>query len=63
MYKVVVDGRFENVTEQAITAADLDGDPNEWVGRIPASAEQFAAAVTRKKLTSNLSDMVYAFKA
>jgi superfamily II DNA or RNA helicase len=63
MYKIVVDGRFENVTEQAITAADLDGDPNEWVGRIPASAEQFAAAVTRKKLTSNLSDMVYAFKA
>ena len=63
MYRIAADGSVQIVREEALTPNDMDGDPSVWIARPPAAAEDFAAAVTRKKLMSNLSDTVYAFKA
>ena len=63
MYRIASGGSMQNVAEDALVANDMDGDPQVWISRPPADVSDFAAAVTRKKLVSRLSDTVYAFKA
>jgi len=62
-YRVRVDRVTQNVAEAAIAVEMIDDDPHDWVTRIAGVARQIAATLTRAKLTEQLTDTVYSFRA
>jgi len=62
-YAVRCDGRTRIVDEAAVSVADIDDDPHEWIQRPVCAARQIAATLTRAKLIEHLTDMVYSFRA
>lgn len=62
-YRVRVDGVTQNVAESAIAIELIDDDPHVWITRAIGLARQIAATLTRAKLTEQLTDTVYSFRA
>ena len=62
-YRVRVDGRTVSLPERELLAPTDDDDPYEWIERVPAPVHRFAATLTRAKLSENLTDTVYSFRA
>lgn len=62
-YRVRVDGRTVSLPERELLAPTDDDDPYEWIEGDPAPVHRFAATLTRAKLSENLTDTVYSFRA
>lgn len=62
-YSVRVEGRTASFAERDLLVSAIDDDPYEWIARPPASADRFAATLTRSKLRVQLTDTVYSFRA
>lgn len=63
LYDLRLDGRRQQLSEEQIELFPDDDDPMAWVATSPASAERFAATLTRAKLEGSLSDTVFSFRA
>ena len=62
-YSIRVEGHTRSVAENEIAHIDVDDDPYDWIDRNFAPARHFAAELTRAKLTKELTDTVYSFRA
>lgn len=62
-YRAKLDGFLRSFTEAGLARAVADDDPLEWVTRPPGSVSEIAAALTRAKLSEQLTDTVYSFGA
>jgi len=58
-----VHGSSTDFPETSLRPPDLDDDPHIWAERRHDSAGNFAATITRAKLTGQLTDTVYSFRA
>ncbi len=63
VYSVYVDGRNQKISEDSLTARPLPDSPDAWVDTTPASADRFAATLTRAKLEGRFTDTVFSFRA
>jgi len=62
-YGVRVGGKSQQVREQSLQVLVIDDDPHQWISREPATANRFAATLTRAKLSEQLTDTVFSFRA
>lgn len=62
-YSVRLKGRTVDVREADLQTPVADDDPEGWIQRTPESAEKLAATITKAKLTEQLTDTVYSFRA
>lgn len=62
-YSVRTKGRTIDVRETGLQPPITDDDPDHWIQRIPDQVDKLAATVTRAKLTEQLTDTVYSFRA
>ncbi len=62
-YGVRVEGRILQHRESSLAPPISDDDPASWIARPPSNARSFAATLTRAKLSGQLSDTVYSFRA
>ncbi len=62
-YNVRIDRRTSWFFEPALAVPHIDDDPYEWIERNVSTADRFAATLTRAKLSTQLTDTVYSFKA
>lgn len=62
-YEIRLDGTTKTMQESSLVSPEIDDDPYEWITRIPAPADRFAATLTRAKLQEQLTDTVYSFRA
>ena len=62
-YSIRVGGKTRQVAEGSIVPMPESGDPQEWIQEPIGIARQIAATLTRAKLTEQLTDTVYSFRA
>jgi len=62
-YDVRLEGRPQQVSESALTAAPPDGDATAWVYDPPAPVSRFGATLTRGKLDQAFTNTVFSFRA
>lgn len=62
-YSVRVDGQTSNLAEADLQRHDPDDDPTEWITSAPSGHRAMSAALTKAKLTANLTDTFYSFGA
>ena len=62
-YDVRLDGGTKQFRERGLAAPEIDDDPFEWIARPADPARRMAATITRAKLSEDLTDTVYSFRA
>ena len=62
-YDVRLDGGTKNLRESTLAAPEIDDDPFDWIARPADPARRLAATITRAKLSEDLTDTVYSFRA
>jgi superfamily II DNA or RNA helicase len=63
VYDIRVDGRIRSAIERSLEPQPVDEDAWLWIEGPAEPAEGFAATLTRAKLSGNLTDTVYSFRA
>jgi superfamily II DNA or RNA helicase len=62
-YDVRLDGGTKQFRERTLAAPEIDDDPFQWIARPADPARRLAATITRAKLSEDLTDTVYSFRA
>lgn len=62
-YDIRVGSRTRTEREAALAPPELDDDPYAWITRAPDRADLFAATLTRARLSRQLTDTLYSFRA
>lgn len=62
-YDVRLDGGTKQFRERILATPEIDDDPFEWIARPADPARRLAATITRAKLSEDLTDTVYSFRA
>lgn len=63
VYSVFVGGRTVKRAEASLVPRPTADSPHVWVASAPASADRFAATLTRAKLEGRFTDTVFSFRA